>query len=87
MARQGDPVTDRRGAWIGTVTSATRVASGRQIGMAHVGTAHTRRRNELRIFAGVSARRAGPPQSPAALGPGKRYALPAVATVITRFRG
>ena len=34
MARQGDPVTDRRGAWIGTVTSATRVASGRQIGMA-----------------------------------------------------
>ncbi len=86
MARQGDPVTDRRGAWIGTVTSATRIASGRQIGMAHVGAAHTRRRNELRIFAGVSARRAGPPQSPAELGPGKRYALPATATVITRFR-
>ena len=87
MARQGDPVTDRRGAWIGTVTSATRVSSGRQIGMAHVGTAHTRRRNELRIFAGVSARRAGQPQSPADLGPGRRYALPASATVITRFRG
>ena len=86
MARQGDPVTDRRGAWIGTVTSATRVASGRQIGLAHVGAAQTRRRNELRIFAGVSARRPGPPQSPAALGPGKRYALPATATVITRFR-
>ncbi|MCY3913102.1 MAG: glycine cleavage system aminomethyltransferase GcvT [Chloroflexi bacterium] len=87
MARQGDPVTDPRGAWIGTVTSATRASSGRQIGMAHVGTRHTRRRTELRIFAGVSARRAGRPQSPADLGPGGRYALPAAATVITRFRG
>ena len=86
-ARQGDPVTDPRGAWIGTVTSATRTSSGRQIGMAHVAARHTRRRTELRIFAGVSARRAGRPQSPADLGPGGRYALPAAATVIRRFRG
>ena len=86
-ARQGDPVTDPRGAWIGTVTSATRTSSGRQIGMAHVGTRHTRRRTELRIFAGVSARRASRPQSPADLAPGGRYALPAAATVIRRFRG
>ncbi len=86
-ARQGDPVTDPRGAWIGTVTSATRTSSGRQIGMAHVAARHTRRRTELRIFAGVSARRAGRPQSPADLGPGGRYTLPAAATVIRRFRG
>jgi glycine hydroxymethyltransferase len=86
MARQGDPATDSRGSWIGTVTSATRVADGRQIGMAYVGNAHTRRRTEFRVFAGVAARRPGRAQSPAELGPGGRYALPAVATVISRFR-
>ncbi len=86
-ARQGDPVTDPRGAWIGTVTSATRTSSGRQIGMAHVAARHTRRRTELRIFVGVSARRASRPQSPTDLVPGGRYALPAAATVIRRFRG
>ena len=86
MARHGDPVTDRRGAWVGAVTSATRVADGRQIGMAHVTNAHARRRTELRVFAGVAARRPSLPSSPAELGPGGRYILPARATVISRFR-
>ena len=34
----------------------------------------------------LAARRPGPPQSLADLGPGGRYALPAAATVISRFR-
>ena len=85
MAREGDPVVDIRGAWVGTVTSAALDTKQRQVGMAHVMQRVSARGTPLRVFAGASARRGGRPTTPRDLKRGGRYPLPAAAVVVSRF--
>lgn len=86
IAREGDPVVDARGGWVGIVTSAALDTRQRQVGMAHVMQRVSAEGTPLRVFAGVSARRGGRATVPRELRRGGRYALPANAVVVSRFR-
>ena len=86
IAREGDPVVDARGGWVGIVTSAALDTSQRQVGMAHVMQRVSAEGTPLRVFAGVSARRSGRATTPRDLKRGGRYPLPANALVLSRFR-
>ena len=85
MARQGDPVVDTRGSWVGSVTSAARDLAQQQVGMAHVTKQSSAEGSNLYIYAGASARRATEPIAPQDLCAGTRSPLPISATVISRF--
>ena len=85
IAREGDPVVDARGAWVGTVTSAALDTSQRQVGLAHVLQRVSAEGTSLRVFAGVSARRSSRATTPRDLKRGGRYPLPAGAVVVARF--
>ncbi|MCL5025894.1 MAG: serine hydroxymethyltransferase [Chloroflexi bacterium] len=84
MARQGDPVVNSRGVYIGTVTSSVAVG-GVQVGMAYVDRKYAEPGTRIAIFP-VSGQ-AGEREiaDPAALSPGRRAMLPLDATVIERF--
>jgi len=86
IAREGDPVVDARGGWVGVVTSAALDTNQRQVGMAHVMQRVSAKGTLLRVFAGVSARRGGRATIPRELKRGGRYPLPANARVVSRFR-
>ena len=86
IAREGDPVVDTRGGWVGIVTSAALDTNQRQVGMAHVMQRVSEEGTPLRVFAGVSARRGGRATVPRELKRGGRYPLPANAVVVSRFR-
>ncbi|MYD94727.1 MAG: glycine cleavage system aminomethyltransferase GcvT [Chloroflexi bacterium] len=86
IAREGDPVVDARGGWVGIVTSAALDTNQRQVGMAHVMQRVSEEGTPLRVFAGVSARRGGRATVPRELKRGGRYPLPANAVVVPRFR-
>ena len=86
IAREGDPVVDARGGWVGIVTSAALDTNQRQVGMAHVMLRVSEEGTPLRVFAGVSARRGGRATVPRELKRGGRYPLPANAVVVSRFR-
>ena len=86
IAREGDPVVDARGGWVGIVTSAALDTNQRQVGMAHVMQRVSAEGTPLRVFAGVSARRGGRATVPRELKRGSRYPLPANAVVVSRFR-
>ena len=86
IAREGDPVVDARGGWVGIVTSAALDTNQRQVGMAHVTQRVSAEGTPLRVFAGVSARRSGRATTPRDLKRGGRYPLPANAVVVSRFR-
>ena len=86
IAREGDPVVDARGGWVGIVTSAALDTNQRQVGMAHVMQRVSAEGTPLRVFAGVSARRSGRATTPRDLKRGNRYPLPANAVVVSRFR-
>lgn len=86
IAREGDPVVEVRGGWVGIVTSAALDTNQRQVGMAHVMQRVSEEGTPLRVFAGVSARRGGRATVPRELKRGGRYPLPANAVVIPRFR-
>ena len=85
IAREGDPVVDARGGWVGIVTSAALDTDQRQVGMAHVMQRVSTEGTPLRVFAGVSARRSVRATVPRELKRGGRYPLPANAVVVSRF--
>ena len=85
IAREGDPVVDARGGWVGIVTSAALDTNHRQVGMAHVMQRVSAEGTPLRVFAGVSARRGGRATIPRELKRGARYPLPANAVIVSRF--
>ncbi|MFW5714185.1 MAG: aminomethyltransferase family protein, partial [Brevefilum sp.] len=82
MAHLGDPVLDKRGKVIGTVTSCAINAAGSLTGQAFVDLKYADVGTELFIYQG-SPQKAGKP--PAELTTGDRVSLPSRATVITRF--
>ncbi|HCU72494.1 MAG: glycine cleavage system protein T [Chloroflexi bacterium] len=86
IARQGDPIVDRRGAWIGTVTSSALDVHDNQIGMAHIALRSSEESSALYIYAGVSARRTAAPIAPQDLQEGTRIPVPSNAMVISRFQ-
>jgi len=82
MAHLGDPVLDKRGKVIGTVTSCAINAAGSLTGQAFVDQKYADIGTELYIFQG-SPNQAGKP--PADLTTGDRVTLPSRASVINRF--
>lgn len=81
--RHGDAVANKRGQYIGRVTSCTLVGS-RQIGLAYVEARSAERGAELALFPSPH----GPerPEKPLSqLSKGDRVTLPVPATVVTRF--
>jgi glycine hydroxymethyltransferase len=82
MAHLGDPVLDKRGKVVGTVTSCAINAAGSLTGQAFVDQKHADLGSELFIFQG-SPHDAG--KAPADLTPGDRVTLPSRASVISRF--
>ncbi|MBC7262908.1 MAG: glycine cleavage system aminomethyltransferase GcvT [Chloroflexi bacterium] len=81
--RPGDPVVNKRGHYIGRVTSATLVR-GYQIGMAYVEKRYNQAGTPLAIFPqSLSKGSGGKPVE--ALTVGDRVALPVEATVLERF--
>ncbi len=80
----GDPVVDRRGRYIGVVTSCALDTNGYQLGMALIDRRYHREGNHIGIF--PLPRRAGKPEKPKeALESGDQVLLHEWATVLTRF--
>lgn len=80
----GDPVVDRRGRYIGVVTSCALDSGGYQLGMALVERRQHRVGNRIGIF--PLPRRSGKPEKPKeALESGDQVLLHEWATVLTRF--
>jgi glycine hydroxymethyltransferase len=82
MAHLGDPVVDKRGKVIGTVTSCAINKAGSLTGQAFVDQSYADVGTEVYIYQG-SPQKAGKP--PADLTTGDRVTLPSQATVINRF--
>ena len=82
MAHLGDPILDKRGKVIGTVTSCAINAAGSLTGQAFVDQKNADIGTELFIYQG-SPHEAGKP--PADLTKGDRVTLPSRASVINRF--
>lgn len=82
MAHLGDPVLDKQGRVIGTVTSCAINTAGSLTGQAYIDEKYTDVGTELFIYQG-SPQKAGKP--PADLTMGDRVSLPSRATVINRF--
>lgn len=82
MAHLGDPVLDKRGKVIGTVTSCAINTAGSLTGQAYVDQKYADIGTELFIYQG-SPQEAGKP--PADLTTGDRVPLPSRAAVINRF--
>lgn len=82
MAHLGDPVLDRRGRVIGTVTSCAIDTDGYLTGQAFVETGSTKRDTPLLIFQSASDK---PGKTPAELQAGDRATIPTPAMVISRF--
>ncbi|NPV06989.1 MAG: glycine cleavage system aminomethyltransferase GcvT [Anaerolineae bacterium] len=78
---QGEPVVNRRGMYIGRVTSAALVG-GTQVGMALVDRRYATVGTPLAIFPGAAR---GAAKAPADLAQGDSVVLPIDATVVTRF--
>ncbi|MCI0711867.1 MAG: glycine cleavage system aminomethyltransferase GcvT [Chloroflexi bacterium] len=79
----GDPVVDRRGRVIGTVTSCSIDSDGYQTGQALVKTDYMQTGTELLVFSGASRTKDGKPVAELAFG--DRTTVPETATVLTRF--
>jgi glycine hydroxymethyltransferase len=84
MARSGDPVVNRRGEYVGRVTSGTAI-EGVQFGLAYVDRDSAEVGAPLAVFPLSAAPRGRPEKAKADLGPGDRVLLPESATVRTRF--
>jgi glycine hydroxymethyltransferase len=82
MAHYGDPVVDRRGRVIGTVTSCAIDRYGYLLGQAHIKREHTAEGTPIAIFRGAS-KKVG--IAPADLGIGDQVDIPTPATVLSRF--
>ncbi len=82
MAHYGDPVVDRRGKVIGTVTSCAVDSQGYLLGQAVLDLKHTEPGTSIAAFQGASDK---PGKAPAELGRGDHVAIPTPATVLSRF--
>jgi glycine hydroxymethyltransferase len=82
MAHLGDPVVDRKGKVIGTVTSCAIDRDGYLTGQAFLDMKYTE--EGIPIFIYQSAAKKAD-KAPANLQPGDRVTLPSLATVISRF--
>jgi glycine hydroxymethyltransferase len=83
MAHLGDPVVDKRGRVIGTVTSCAVDSEGFLTGQAFVEQKYTEVGTPIYIFQSAP-KKAG--KAPAELIPGDRVPIPTPARVVTRFR-
>lgn len=79
----GDPILDRRGRVIGTVTSCSIDMDGYQTGQALLKTEYIAEGTPLLVFSNAARSKAG--KSPAALTMGDRATVPDTATVLSRF--
>ena len=84
VIRSGDPVVNRRGEYIGRVTSGTAI-EGVQFGLAYVDRGAAETGTPIAIFPLSAAPRGRPEKAKAELGPGDRVLLPEAATVQPRF--
>ncbi len=82
MAHLGDPVVDRRGRRIGTVTSCAVDSDGFLTGQAFLEIKFTAPGTEIGIFQSAEQLKAA---APAELEIGKRIPIPSLATVTSRF--
>jgi glycine hydroxymethyltransferase len=82
MAHPGDPVMDRRGKVIGTVTSCAADKEGYLLGQAFVDLKFSKEGTPIYIFQGAP-KKAG--KAPAELRKGDRVTMPTAATVLRRF--
>ncbi len=82
MAHYGDPVVDRRGRVIGTVTSCAVDQTGHLLGQAHIDRSFLDEGTAIGIFQSASVK-AG--KAPADLEMGDRVSIPTPATVLSRF--
>lgn len=79
----GDPVLDKRGRVVGTVTSCSIDSEGYQLGQVLIKTSHVAEGTPVLIFSNAANTRDG--KSPAELKPGDRTAVPESATIVSRF--
>jgi len=82
MAHPGDPVMDKRGKVIGTVTSCAADKEGYLLGQAFLDLKFAREGTRIYIFQGAPKKAS---KAPAELGMGDRVTMPTVATVLRRF--
>jgi glycine hydroxymethyltransferase len=82
MAHYGDPVVDRRGRVVGTVTSCAVDREGYLLGQAYLEKKSTLEGTPIAVYQGAP-KEAGKP--PAALEFGDRTVIPTPATVLSRF--
>ncbi len=80
---QGDPVIDRKGKVIGTVTSCSIDSEGYQLGQAHIHQDYTAEGTLISVFAGASRSKAT--KQPGELTPGDKFPMPEPAVVLSRF--
>ncbi|MCR4407559.1 MAG: glycine cleavage system aminomethyltransferase GcvT [Anaerolineae bacterium] len=82
--RGGETVVNKRGQYIGRVTSCTLVGAT-QIGMAIVDRRYTEPGTAIAIYPAPAGRKGPSPKPPAELEQGDNVVLPEWATVLTRF--
>jgi glycine hydroxymethyltransferase len=82
MAHQGDPVVDRRGRVIGTVTSCAVDTQGFLLGQAYLQRRYTAEGTPIAVYQGASRE---PGKPPARLRLGDRATVPTPAVVLSRF--
>ena len=82
MAHPGDPVMDKRGKVIGTVTSCSADKEGYLLGQAYLDFKFSEEGTPIFIFQGAPKKAN---KAPAELGAGDRVTMPSPATVLRRF--
>ncbi|MBL8163364.1 MAG: hypothetical protein JNJ61_15360, partial [Anaerolineae bacterium] len=80
---QGDPVLDKKGRVVGTVTSCSVDSEGYQSGQAYVLESAGEEGTSVSIFAGAARSKA--PKSPGELALGDKLPLPEPAIILSRF--
>jgi glycine hydroxymethyltransferase len=82
MAHPGDPVMDKLGKVIGTVTSCSVDKEGYLLGLAFVQLKYSQEGTPVYIFQGAPKKTN---KAPAELAIGDRVLMPTVATILSRF--
>ncbi|MFN2304529.1 MAG: hypothetical protein ACK2TV_12445, partial [Anaerolineales bacterium] len=82
MAHPGDPVMDKRGKVIGTVTSCAADKEGYLLGQAYLDLKFSKEGTPIFIYQGAPDK---PSKAPAELQMGDRVTIPTGATVLRRF--
>jgi glycine hydroxymethyltransferase len=82
MAHYGDPVVNKRGQMIGTVTSCALDRDGYLLGQAYIDRKHAKEETPIHVFQSASDKAS---KAPAALEVGDRVSVPTPASVLSRF--